>query len=124
MLVADDEPVVRDVARQLFERLGAHVTTANNCAEVRQILASPTAAFDVFVVDVTLLDCRCEELMGDVVRRLPSCRLVAMSGYDPSRTPNVPGNHVYFLQKPFTLDVIRHLLEQMGFTKEDRSAQQ
>jgi DNA-binding NtrC family response regulator len=114
VFVVDDEAIVRDVARQLFERLGAIATVATGAVDAVRQLASATQPFDVAVVDVTLIDGRCEDLLGEIVQAMPRCHLVAMSGYDVSRAPLIPGHRVRFLQKPFTLDSMRRLLAEMS----------
>ncbi|MFO0980679.1 MAG: response regulator [Planctomycetota bacterium] len=115
MLVVDDELIVRDVARALLERLRAQVTLATGAIEARALLAAGLDECDLALVDVSLADGRCADLLAEIAQHMPGCQLVAISGYDPSHAPSVPGHRVRFLQKPFTFDSIRRLLHEIGF---------
>jgi CheY-like chemotaxis protein len=78
VLVADDHPVIREAASQVLEEAGHTVRTASDGAEALRKLAG--GWFDVLVTDVLMPGMDGIQLIGEVRRRHPGVRIMAMSG--------------------------------------------
>jgi signal transduction histidine kinase/CheY-like chemotaxis protein len=103
VLVVDDDPMVRSVARRLLESFGLTVVVANGGPEaIARVAAAPDS------VDAVLLDMTMPEMSGpDVFARLrvikPSLPVVLMSGYHEDELSSEVGAGISgFVQKPFT----------------------
>ena len=103
ILVVDDDPMVRSVAKRLLESFGLTVHAAGGGSEaIARVGAAPTA------VDAVLLDMTMPELSGpEVLARLreirPDLPVVLMSGYhEDELAPEVGAGISGFIQKPFT----------------------
>ena len=77
VLVADDHPVIREAASQILEEAGHKVRTAADGAEALRKLAG--GWFDVLVTDVLMPGMDGIQLIGEVRRRHPGVRIMAMS---------------------------------------------
>ena len=103
VLVVDDDPMVRSVARRLLESFGLTVVVAAGGPEaVARVVADPDA------VDAVLLDMTMPEMNGaEVFERLqdlrPDLPVVLMSGYHEDELTSDLGARISgFVQKPFT----------------------
>jgi signal transduction histidine kinase/ActR/RegA family two-component response regulator len=103
ILVVDDDPMVRSVARRLLESFGLTVHVAASGPEaIERVRATPAA------VDAVLLDMTMPELSGpEVLARLrairPDLAVVLMSGYHEDELAAEVGAGISgFIQKPFT----------------------
>jgi signal transduction histidine kinase/CheY-like chemotaxis protein len=103
VLVVDDDPMVRSVARRLLESFGLTVHVASDGPEaIRHVAGAPDE------IDAVLLDMTMPEMSGpEVLARLAEIRsdlpVVLMSGYHEDELssdvrPGISG----FVQKPFT----------------------
>ncbi|MEQ1506320.1 MAG: ATP-binding protein, partial [Myxococcota bacterium] len=114
VLVADDEPVVRQVAERALRRLGFAVELATDGqAAVEQFAAAPDR-YVLVVLDLTMPRMTGTEALVEIRRLRPAARVLVMSGYtrdDPSATfvtqrPNA------FLPKPFELEQLVLAIER------------
>jgi CheY-like chemotaxis protein len=103
VLVVDDDPMVRSVARRLLESFGLTVVVAAGGPEaIACVIADPDA------VDAVLLDMTMPEMNGgEVFQKLHDLRtdlpVVLMSGYHEDELTSELGAGISgFVQKPFT----------------------
>jgi len=103
ILVIDDDPAVRDVARKALERLGYTVLTASDGLEAAEILRDPDGP-----VHLALLDIGMPALAGDKALPLlkeirPDLKIIICSGYDLNEGMNdlLEAGVQGFLAKPF-----------------------
>ncbi len=119
VLVVDDDPMVRSVAKRLLESFGLTVHVAEGGPQaLERIINAPDA------VDAVLLDMTMPELSGpEVFARLRQIRadlpVVLMSGYhEEELAPEVGAGISGFIQKPFTpadlANRLRAALESAG----------
>ncbi|MFC1707220.1 response regulator [Planctomycetota bacterium] len=103
ILVVDDEPMVRRTVRGLLSAHNYRVESAASGAEALQRLDESGEAFDVVVLDVSMPDMDGIECMRLMRKKLPSVRILLMSGHPLSLdTENAAGAEVpEFLLKPF-----------------------
>ena len=105
ILVVDDEPAVRTVARRALEQSGFTVLTAANGREGLETFSkhSSQGKIDAVLLDVTMPELGGEETYRDLKRMEPDVQVVITSGYNEKEaTTGFPGKALAgFLQKPF-----------------------
>jgi PAS domain S-box-containing protein len=104
ILVAEDEGAVRDLIRQMLERLGYRVTLAADGNDALALVTEQGLDPDLVITDVVMPGMSGKELMDRLRKNRPEQRFLYMSGYADSAIghrgvldPDTP-----FLQKPFT----------------------
>lgn len=78
ILVADDEPEIRDLIMRWLEREGYNVTSAKNGVEAAAL--SQAKAFDLIVTDVIMPERDGVQLITEIKKNRPGARVLAMSG--------------------------------------------
>ncbi|MCI0701025.1 MAG: response regulator [Planctomycetia bacterium] len=109
VLLVDDEPMIRSLARFILERAGYAVEEANTAATaVRRATELP---FDVVLLDLSLPDRRGTTVVPEMRRLAPQTRIVLTSGRSEADVPNHGADA--FLPKPFACE---ELLTSLGAT--------
>jgi len=104
ILVAEDETTVRDLIRQMLERLEYRVTLAANGNDALALVTEKGLDPDLVITDVVMPGMNGKELIERLRNIRPGQRFLYMSGY----ADNAIGHHgvldpdTPFLQKPFT----------------------
>ena len=99
VLVVDDEPVIRMIARMMLERGGFAVEDAADAEEaVRRVQSA--APFGVILLDYTLPGRTGAELLPELRRLSPHSRVVLTSGRAEDEIPAHGADG--YLAKPFT----------------------
>lgn len=102
VLVIDDEPTVRAVARVMLERSGFAVQEAADGETGLERLRRAERPFLAILLDVSLPDCTGPELVPQIRALTPDTPIVISSGRPEE---DVPGHGAdTFLAKPFTRD--------------------
>ena len=103
ILVVDDDPMVRNVARRLLESFGLTVHSADGGpAAVDMVTAEPNA-FDAVLLDMTMPDLSGPEVLERIRVVRPGLPVVLMSGYHGDElAPELRAGISGFVQKPFT----------------------
>lgn len=116
ILVVDDESGVRDVAAVALRRQGYHVLSASNGAEAVALIQQTTQTIDGVLLDLTMPDLDGVSTLQALRSLRPGLRAVLMSGFDQyEATRRFDGlNLAAFLQKPFTIDVLREKIAMMA----------
>lgn len=108
ILVAEDNQLVRDLARTILEDRGYKVITAEDGEKALQILSTQDDKVDLLLTDVIMPRMNGKELylLARVVN--PDLKVIFMSGY----TDNAISRHgvieegINFIQKPFSLETL------------------
>ena len=103
VLVVDDDPMVRNVARRLLESFGLTVTVAAGGPEAIALVSAAPASVDAVLLDMTMPELSGPEVFSELRTIRADLPVVLMSGYhedelDPSIGASISG----FVQKPFT----------------------
>jgi len=103
VLVVDDDPMVRTVARRLLESFGLTVEdVAAGPAAVDRLRADPSS-IDLVLLDLTMPEMNGPELLTELRAVRPDLPAVVMSGYHEDEATSVLGTAISgFVQKPFT----------------------
>jgi CheY-like chemotaxis protein len=104
VLLVEDEPMVRELARRVLERAGYTVVDASDGAHAIEVSRSGLDAVDLLVTDVVMPRMGGWELAERLLAERPELRVLFISGYadEAIDMQEVAGRPVSFLQKPFT----------------------
>ena len=102
VLVVDDEPGVRTIARESLRRAGFDVTTVNDGAEAIELLGADKG-FQVVLLDMTMPRMNGTEAFRLIKELQPDLPVVLTSGYSAQEAVGRFGNDgiAGFIQKPF-----------------------
>jgi two-component system cell cycle sensor histidine kinase/response regulator CckA len=106
VLLVEDEPTVRSVARRILSGAGYETLAASSGEEALSLVAAHDGTIDLLVTDVVMAGFDGVELAARLRTILPNLRTLFMSGY--SRHHSLPRDDasagVGFLAKPFTYE--------------------
>lgn len=106
--VVDDDALLRSTLASQLADAGYDVVVAASASEALA-LATSSASIGAFLVDVTMPDTSGAELARMLQDRVPSARIVLMSGYSTVDLP--AGPRLRFLRKPFSEHELRQAIE-------------
>jgi two-component system cell cycle sensor histidine kinase/response regulator CckA len=110
VLIADDEPSVRNTVRRLLERRGANVEVAIDGSDAEQKL---DGSFGLVILDVSMPGRTGYDVLAIARRRFPQTPVLLMSGYT-EHTRGAGGEEPDgFLEKPFTARALDALIDQI-----------
>jgi PAS domain S-box-containing protein len=104
VLLVEDEPAVKILAKLMLEKLGYGVVSAVTPSEALRLVESHNGNIHLMIVDVVMPEMTGRELSERILGLRPSLKVLFMSGY----TANVIAHHgildknVHFIQKPFS----------------------
>ncbi len=105
ILLVEDEPAILKMGREMTERLGYTVLTAENPNDAVRIAGEYDGKIDLLITDVIMPEMNGRDLSAQFARSRPDLQTLYMSGY----TANVIAHHgvleegVHFIQKPFSI---------------------
>ena len=114
VLVVEDAPMLRDLARRMLRRHGYKVLTAAGAGEALQVLDSG-AHIDVLLTDIVMPGRSGTDLAAEVSARRPDIKVLYMSGYteETAVLRRLIEQGAAFLQKPFTFDALGDKLREV-----------
>ena len=117
ILLVEDEPNVRRIARRILERNGYTVLEASNGAEALRVLERRQEPINLVLTDLVMPEMGGRELASKLRIVSPTSRILFMSGYTEDavlrQSAMEPG--AMFLDKPFTFDtLIRKVREALA----------
>jgi two-component system cell cycle sensor histidine kinase/response regulator CckA len=120
VLLAEDEPIVRQMAESLLSEAGYTVITANDGAEAMGIFRDRGESVDLLVLDAIMPEKNGLEVLREAMVKRPDVAAIMMSGYT-SEVMVMNGfikRGVRFLQKPVNprqfLGAVREVLDKAG----------
>ena len=119
VLLADDEPSLRELISAQVESLGwSCVVTEDGAGALRQLAATPDG-FDVVLLDLVMPVLGGEETFTRMRLLRPHLPIVVMSGYDPNAggAERLVGQGAVFLQKPFNRAALATALDRALATR-------
>jgi DNA-binding response OmpR family regulator len=100
LLIVDDEPVIRMIARTTLSLAGFDVTEAGDEAAALAALQKATRPFDLILLDLTLGGTNGADLIPTIRQMHAAARILVISGHDPEEAAGIGADG--FLAKPFT----------------------
>ncbi len=115
VLVVEDEPVVRVLARKVLRQGGYTVIEAANGVEALEIAGQHAGDIDLLLTDVVMPDMSGRELMRKLSPRLPRLKVLYMSGYADEAIVHhgVLDPGTAFIQKPFMPEGLARKVRQV-----------
>ncbi len=106
VLLVEDEPAIRALARQVLEQQGHRVLEARDGLEALEVYERHAGPVDLLLTDLVMPHLSGPELARRLVARGAPLRLLFMSGYARDTalfTQPILGRRPHFLPKPFSL---------------------
>ena len=116
ILLADDEVLIRNVARKVLQSAGYFVLPANDGEEALNISRQYPGKIDVLLSDVNMPNLDGLELREQILFERPGTKVLLMSGQVESPADGIP-----FLRKPFGSSVLKERIHQLLDSEEDQS---
>jgi PAS domain S-box-containing protein len=115
VLIAEDEPAMREVARRILSRSGYHVIVAANGHEAIELAASHPGDIDVLLTDVVMPRMLGKEAAERIRALRPGVKVLFMSGYAQGvlDCQGVIDAGVNLIQKPFSKAQLLGTLRQI-----------
>jgi signal transduction histidine kinase/ActR/RegA family two-component response regulator len=106
ILLVEDEPAVREVARRILERHGYQVLVAGSPSEAVLACQTHHEVIHLLVTDVIMPGSSGAQLAQSLASARPTLKVLYVSGYTDGsiQAHGVPGHGAAFLQKPFTAE--------------------
>jgi CheY-like chemotaxis protein len=117
ILLAEDEEIVRELARQVLEKQGYRVIAAPNGAAALMMSGSHQGPIHLLISDLIMPDIGGGELASRLVKLRPEIKVLYMSGYTGETIAHygIVDSSVALLQKPFTLqELARRVRDVLG----------
>jgi signal transduction histidine kinase len=121
ILLAEDDEMIRRLARRVLQGQGYQVLEARTGAEAASLAESAPSGIDLLLTDVVMPEMSGPELAHRLRTRYPGLRTIFMSGYtgDAITRHGVLAGGAVYLQKPFTVEqVARTVREVLDRTEE------
>jgi CheY-like chemotaxis protein len=115
ILIAEDEPLVRDLYDRILGRAGYRLLTACDGQHAWELFQAHQDEIDLLVLDVVMPRLSGRELHRQIEQLRPEIPVVFCSGYDPD-TAHVrfaEDSDRRFLQKPFDPDVLLQTVREV-----------
>lgn len=118
ILVAEDEPVLRELVCNMLAKGGYTVLKACDGRAALQLVQSYDKPIHLVMTDVVMPNMGGRELSEKVSALRPECKFLFVSGYteDVLVQQGVSGGHLFFMEKPYEkkalLQKLRHILRE------------
>ncbi len=114
ILLVDDENLILYSLGATLRRDGSAVTAVSNGTDaLSEIRRTP---YDICFLDVNLPDANGLDLMKTVREISPATRIIIMTAYDlnEGQMSSLRGNGCHFLPKPFSLEDVRLIVDNIA----------
>jgi two-component system, cell cycle sensor histidine kinase and response regulator CckA len=113
VLVAEDEPIVRDAVESLLEFLGFDVATTRDGREAVEAFSAAPDAFCLAILDLTMPRLGGDEAIRALHSLRPGLPCILTSGHPDERVLDqfAPGSRVVFLPKPYRMAELRSAIQ-------------
>lgn len=117
ILVVDDEPLIREMAREILENSGYSVSEAVDGQSGLDMFMESKGGYDLVILDLVMPRLHGFQVMDRILQVAPATRILLSSGFSPDSRPELtrPTATTAFLAKPYRsrdlLDHVRRLLD-------------
>jgi DNA-binding NtrC family response regulator len=115
VLLVDDEEIVIGVGRQMLEKLGFSVLTAENGKEALDVYKNNQNDIDLVVLDMIMPDMGAAETYAELQSVNPAIKVLLSSGYDAGQQTSelLTRGCCGFIQKPFNMQSLSEKIEEI-----------
>jgi two-component system, cell cycle sensor histidine kinase and response regulator CckA len=114
ILLAEDEPLLRELGQTILSQAGYTVLTAASADAMRKLLTEHTGNIDLLLTDVVMPEISGPDLARMGKQRWPNVRILYMSGYGDDDLKDLDPD-AGFIQKPFTpTELMAKIAEILG----------
>lgn len=111
ILYIEDNHELRETIQELIETESRQVTACSSAEEA--ILLEKDEAFDVILTDISLPGMSGVDYVKCLLANDPHRSIILCSGYDLGHYPKAWGENVHTLLKPFEIEDLETILEQI-----------
>jgi CheY-like chemotaxis protein len=111
VLIAEDEPVIRNLLQILLNRWGYRTLVAHDGKEALEVAEHHHGDIDLLLSDVNMPEMGGQELAEKLTKKRPAMKVILMSWY--SRFQIVLRRGWEFVQKPFKSSEIREKIKKV-----------
>ena len=115
VLLVDDEEIVIGVGRQMLEKLGFTVLTAENGKEALEVYKNNQNDIDIVVLDMIMPDMGAADTYDELQSIHPAIKVLLSSGYgaDQQTSELLSRGCSGFIQKPFNMQSLSEKIEEI-----------
>ncbi len=113
IVLAEDEDMVRTLAKRILERQGYRVLDASTPQAALQLAANHDDVISLLLTDIVMPGMSGRELSAAIRDDRPALRVLYMSGYADTDMPEDEVAEAAFLAKPFTVDELLHKVREV-----------
>ncbi len=117
ILLAEDEPPVRDLLCQYLVKQGYEVLEAADGDEAIDVAGRASWQIDLLLADMVMPGMRGADLARQVVEHRPTVKVLLMSGYTDVRVAGLAGEpplaDAEFIQKPFSTELLGRRVREL-----------
>jgi CheY-like chemotaxis protein len=118
ILLVEDEEAVRTLAKRVLTQKGYRVFEASDGAIALRVAAAHVGEIDLVLTDVAMPNLGGRGMVEELRELSPDIRVLFMSGYPREEIFPEKGNHIPYLQKPFTSDTLfSEVRSALGYAK-------
>ena len=115
ILMAEDEPMVRDIALRILESAGYTVLVASDGGEALRLFEENREAISVVLLDAIMPELNGHEVYRQIKERSPEMKAIFCSGYDfeTSHSDFISSESLHLVEKPFDPDALLCTLREV-----------
>jgi CheY-like chemotaxis protein len=115
ILVAEDEPLVRDLAVRVLRHSGYTVLTAADGAEALRAFQEHCRDISLVILDAVLPKLSGREVCARIKTGRPDAKVLFASGYDPETAQSdfIAEQRLRLIEKPFTADALLRAVREV-----------
>jgi CheY-like chemotaxis protein len=120
ILLVEDEPAVRSLAKRILSQKGYRVLEASDGAIALRLAAGHVGEIDLVLTDVAMPNLGGRGMVEELRELSPGLRVLFMSGYPKEEVfpDKAAANRTPYLQKPFTGEtLLAEVREALGYAK-------
>jgi PAS domain S-box-containing protein len=113
ILLADDEPMIRQLGKTVLERLGYRVLLADDGLEAIEIYEQQRGKIDLVILDILMPRLSGHDALQHLLQIDPAVRVLLTSGYSPEHLDQAYHEHVLgFISKPFRPEQLARMVRE------------
>jgi len=113
ILVIEDEEAVRNVIRDILDKLGYHMLEAKTGKEAIEIAKSFDGDIDLALLDIKLPDIRGDKVYPQIMEARPDLKVIVCSGFSIEAAQEILDDGAQgFIQKPFNVKGLSRILRE------------